>query len=437
MKILVINTGSSSLKYQLFDMQANPPVPLASGLAERIGDQTGILTYKKHPGAPGEQKIVQEGPLPDHEIALRRSIEFMTGPETGVIADVSDILAIGHRIVSGGEYFLKATVVEDWVEKGIEACIPLAPLHNPSHLVGIKVSQRLFPKALQVVVPDTAFHQTMPPEVFLYALPYKYYKEMHIRRYGAHGTSHLFVSKEAAKFLGKGPEEANLITLHLGNGSSITAVKDGKCLDTSMGMTPLAGVIMGSRTGDLDPAIPPFIMRQTGMSPEAVDDLMNKGSGFKGLCGSGGHARRAPPGRRRRRDGQAGPGHVRVPQQEIHRLLHGRDRQGGRPGVHRGHRRERHHCPGQDLRGPGAPGHHPGPGQERGSRARHPAHQHGRKPGGHPGGAHQRGIGNSQPDAGRVQEAGLIRRGRERPDPQPRLETTGGPNARSAPEERA
>ena len=287
MKILVINTGSSSLKYQLFDMAANPPVPLASGLAERIGEPTGALTYKKHPGAPGEQKIVQEGPLPDHEIALQRSIEFMTGPETGVIADVSDILAIGHRIVSGGEYFLKATVVEDWVEKGIEACIPLAPLHNPSHLVGIKVSQRLFPKALQVVVPDTAFHQTMPPEVFLYALPYKYYKEMHIRRYGAHGTSHLFVSKEAAKFLGKGPDEANLITLHLGNGSSITAVKDGKCLDTSMGMTPLAGVIMGSRTGDLDPAIPPFIMRQTGMSPEAVDDLMNKGSGFKGLCGSG------------------------------------------------------------------------------------------------------------------------------------------------------
>ena len=283
MNILVINTGSSSLKYQLFDMSG--PVVMASGLVERIGEGAARLMHKKRPGQEGEAALTREEAIPDHGAAMGLVIALLTDPAYGVIKDASEITAVGHRVVHGGERFHDSTLVNADVLAAIRACVPLAPLHNPANLTGIETARALFPGVPQVAVFDTAFHQTMPPKAFLYALPYELYTELNVRRYGFHGTSHRYVSREAARMLGQAPEDTNLITVHLGNGSSICAVKNGQSVDTSLGMTPLAGVIMGTRSGDIDPAIIFYLAERKGLSLSEIDDILNKKSGLKGICG--------------------------------------------------------------------------------------------------------------------------------------------------------
>lgn len=282
MKILVINTGSSSIKYQLFDM-ADESV-LASGVMEKIGESNSVLTHKL-PKKGKDARIVKEEPVADHREGLIHIVDLLTDGERGVIHDTSEIAAVGHRVVHGGESFRKPALIDDKVIETIREYVPLAPLHNPGNLVGIEVARGLFKDVPQVAVFDTAFHQTIPPYAFHYALPYDLYEKYHVRRYGFHGTSHRFVAKEAAKFLGKPLEETNLITIHLGNGGSITAIEKGHSVDTSMGMTPLEGVIMGTRCGDLDPAIHFFLAKEAQMSIQDLDNLMNKKSGLKGICG--------------------------------------------------------------------------------------------------------------------------------------------------------
>ncbi len=283
MKVLVLNAGSSSLKYQLIDMETEKA--LCSGLVERIGLEVGNISYKKAPDTDAEKKTALEMEIPTHNVGLRKVIELITEGETAVIEDMSEITAVGHRVVHGGERFSAPTVVDEDVLKAIEECIALAPLHNPANLDGIKTGMELFPGVPQVAVFDTAFHQTMPEKAYMYALPYELYEELKIRRYGFHGTSHKFVAGEVASLMGKKPEECNIITVHLGNGSSITAVEKGKSVDTTMGMTPLEGLIMGTRSGDIDPAICDFLARNKGMSISEVDTLLNKKSGLEGLCG--------------------------------------------------------------------------------------------------------------------------------------------------------
>ncbi len=282
MKVLVINAGSSSLKYQLLNME-NEAV-MASGIVERIGDEKGKLTHKKMNDS-GEEKIVIEQPIPDHKVGMHLVIDLITDNEKGVIADKNEITAIGHRVVQGGESFSTAIRIDDSVKTAIRENNPLAPLHNPANLMGIEVAEELFPGTPNVAVFDTEFHQTMPAKAFLYALPYDYYKELRVRRYGFHGTSHKFVANQAAKLHNKKPEEVNVITVHLGNGCSMAAVKGGKCVDTSMGMTPLAGVMMGTRSGDIDPAIIAYIMENKNMTIQEIDTVFNKQSGLKGICG--------------------------------------------------------------------------------------------------------------------------------------------------------
>lgn len=278
MKILVINAGSSSLKFQLINMQDNSV--LAKGLCERIGIDGRI----KYTPMGGEQ-IVADIPMPTHAEATRATMEFLVSKEHGVIKSMDEIAAVGHRIVHGGEKLTKSLLVTDEVKKEIESVIPLAPLHNPAHLIGINACQEVMPDIPHVVVFDTAFHQTMPEKAYLYALPYKYYEKYAIRRYGAHGTSHRYVSARAAEMLGRPIEELKIITCHLGNGSSISAVENGRVIDTSMGFTPLAGLPMGSRTGDIDPAIVPFIMKHENIDPDEMNELMNKKSGVLGVSG--------------------------------------------------------------------------------------------------------------------------------------------------------
>lgn len=285
MNVLVINCGSSSLKYQLINMSNG--VAMASGLVERIGEAMGRVKHKKAPGTDQELETSRELPVPDHGVAMQQTVELLTSPEFGVIKNVSEIAAVGHRIVQGADLFTAPVVVDDSVVEGIRTVAPLAPLHNYGHIIGIESARAIFTGTPQVTVFDTAFHQTMPPEAFTYALPYDYYTELKIRRYGFHGTSHKYVAKAAAQFLGKGKDEANLITLHLGNGCSMAAVKNGKCIDTSMGLTPLAGVMMGTRCGDIDPAIIAFLADQKGLTAREIDHIMNKESGLKGICGSG------------------------------------------------------------------------------------------------------------------------------------------------------
>ncbi len=282
MKVLVINCGSSSFKYQLLNMPEG--TALCSGLVERIGDAMGSLTHKVCNGE-GEKKYSFEQPFPDHTAGMYAVVKLLTDKEKGVIKDLSEITAVGHRAVQGGERFQKACIVGEEEKKAIEDLSPLAPLHNPANLQGIKVAQVLFPDVPSVAVFDTEFHATMPPKSFLYAIPYEMYEKDRIRRYGFHGTSHRYVSQEAAKFLGKKIDEFNCITCHLGNGCSMAAVKNGKCMDTSMGMTPLAGLVMGTRSGDIDPAIHAFLAETKGLSIKEIDALLNKQSGLKGLCG--------------------------------------------------------------------------------------------------------------------------------------------------------
>ena len=284
MKILVINCGSSSLKYQLYDMTTS--TTLASGLIERIGEPQGLLTHKNHPGTDGETKIVQEEPIADHEAGMRLAQELLVDPKTGVVADRSDIQAVGHRVVHGGETFRASTLISPEVITAIEKTIPLAPLHNPPNLMGIRVSRELFPDAPQVAVFDTAFHQTMPPHAYHYALPYEFYEELGVRRYGFHGTSHKFVAEEAAGLLECPLRDLNLVTAHLGSGASICAIEKGRSIDTSMGMTPLGGVIMGTRGGNFDPGALIYITEQKGYSVAEIDRVLQKESGLKGICGS-------------------------------------------------------------------------------------------------------------------------------------------------------
>ncbi len=279
MKILVINCGSSSCKFQLFDMDTG--VVLAKGNADRIGID-GKLSYKNSKGADLEKDVE----LPDHKVAVKLVLSQLTDPETGVISDVSEISAVGHRVLHGGKYYSESVVVNDDVKRVIKQCFPLGPLHNPANLTGIEACESVLPAGTpQVAVFDTAFHMTMPPKAYTYALPYEISEKYSIRRYGFHGTSHRYVSKRAAEFLGISTEGLKMVTCHLGNGSSFAAVKDGKCVDTSMGLTPLAGICMGTRTGDIDPAIVPFLMQKEGLAPEEIDTLLNKKSGVLGVSG--------------------------------------------------------------------------------------------------------------------------------------------------------
>lgn len=283
MKVLVINCGSSSFKYQLLEMPQGKA--LCSGLVERIGDAVGSLTHKVFKENGEEAKYLFEQPFPDHTAGMHAVVKLFTDPEKGVIKDLSEITAVGHRTVQGGERFINACLVGEEEKKAIRDLASLAPLHNPANLQGIEVAQKLFPNAPSVAVFDTEFHATMPPKSFIYAIPYEYYKKYGIRRYGFHGTSHQYVTESAAAFLGKNINEFNAITCHLGNGCSMAAVKNGKSFDTSMGMTPLAGLVMGTRSGDIDPALHAFIANATGQDIREIDDVLNKQSGLKGLCG--------------------------------------------------------------------------------------------------------------------------------------------------------
>jgi len=279
MKILVINAGSSSLKYQLISM-TNQTV-MAKGLCERIGLDGSKLTHEPNSGS----KVIIEQPMKTHADAIKLVINALADKEHGVIANMDEIKAVGHRVVHGGELFKKSVVIDSDVKKAIEACIELAPLHNPPNLIGINACEEVMPKVPQVAVFDTAFHQTMPSEAYMYAIPYEYYKKYKIRRYGFHGTSHKFVAERAALMLGKPLSELKIITLHLGNGSSVTAIDGGKSVDTSMGFTPLAGVPMGTRSGDIDPAIIPYLVENENLTPQEVANLLNKKSGVLGVSG--------------------------------------------------------------------------------------------------------------------------------------------------------
>ncbi|WP_028585909.1 acetate kinase [Desulfogranum mediterraneum] len=283
MKILVINSGSSSIKFQLLDMEEERV--LASGLVERIGEASGLLATKFNPDTEQQQVVKLEQQIADHRQGMLAAIALLTDADQGIIKDASEIGAIGHRVVHGGEDFHQPTVISKEVLEAITANIPLAPLHNPANLDGITVAMDLFPAVPQVAVFDTAFHQSMPPHAYMYALPHAYYTEDRVRRYGFHGTSHKFVATETAKMLGKPLGECNLITIHLGNGCSMTAVENGVSVDTSLGMTPLEGLVMGTRSGDVDPAIHTFLHRNKGMSLDDIDEVLNKESGLKGLCG--------------------------------------------------------------------------------------------------------------------------------------------------------
>ncbi|MBE7024597.1 MAG: acetate kinase [Ruminococcaceae bacterium] len=278
MKILVINAGSSSLKYQFIDMD-NMDV-IAKGLCERIG----IDGRLKHTPA-GKDTVIIEKAMPDHTAAIGMVIDALTDKDHGVISGMDEISAVGHRVVHGGELFSESVVIDEGVKKSIEECIELAPLHNPANLTGILACENVIPHAKQVAVFDTAFHQTMPSEAYLYALPYEYYTKHKIRRYGFHGTSHKYVTGRAAELLGKPVEELKLITLHLGNGSSLAAVNGGKSVDTSMGFTPLAGLVMGTRSGDIDPAIVSYVAEKENLSVKEVSDVLNKKSGVLGVSG--------------------------------------------------------------------------------------------------------------------------------------------------------
>ena len=277
MNILVINCGSSSLKYQLIDSSTEEV--LAKGLVERIGIDGSQLTHTP----AGKEKVVIAQPMEDHNIAVKLVIEALTNSEHGVIASLSEIGAVGHRVVHGGEKFKKAVLIDESVIKDIEDLSALAPLHNPANLIGIHSCMANMPGTPQVAVFDTAFHQTMPQKAYMYGLPYEYYEKYKVRRYGFHGTSHDFVSKHAAELVGKDRKDLKIIVCHLGNGASVSAVKNGECIDTSMGLTPLEGLMMGTRSGDLDPAILSFIGEKEGLSADEVNTVLNKKSGVYGL----------------------------------------------------------------------------------------------------------------------------------------------------------
>lgn len=281
MKVAVINCGSSSIKYEVFSSKGL--VMLASGLIEKIGSDDSCLRQRKRRDNGSFEEHIHTKPLKGH----REGFEFMAqvNREDRIIRDESELLGIGHRVVHGGELFNEPALIDDKVIAGISSLIPLAPLHNPSNLLGIELARTRFPGVPQVAVFDTAFHQTLPTHAFHYAIPHEWYTNHHVRRYGFHGTSHLYVSREAARHMGKEPGDVNLITLHLGNGTSATAVRGGVSADTSMGMTPLEGLVMGTRSGDIDPALHFFIMREMGLTADQLERSLNAQSGLKGICG--------------------------------------------------------------------------------------------------------------------------------------------------------
>ncbi len=279
MKILVINAGSSSLKYQLIDMDEKKV--LAKGLCERIGIEGSRLNHTP----AGCDKVVIESPMPSHADAIKLVIDALVDKNHGVIGSMAEIGAVGHRVVHGGESFSGSVIIDEEVKKALRDCIELAPLHNPANIIGIEACEKVMPGVKQVGVFDTAFHQTMPEEAYLYGIPYKYYEKYKIRRYGFHGTSHNYVSGKAAEMLGKDIKDLKIITCHLGNGSSVTAVKNGKVIDTTMGLTPLAGILMGTRSGDIDPAIVTFLMEKENLDIEGINKVLNKESGVFGVSG--------------------------------------------------------------------------------------------------------------------------------------------------------
>lgn len=283
MKILVINSGSSSIKFQLLQMD-NESV-LATGLVERIGEEEGLLKCTFNPGTSDEKVAKIAELIADHNQGMLLAVNLLSETEYGVLSGKDDIGAVGHRVVHGGEDFHQPAIITDEIMAAIKKNIPLAPLHNPANIDGIRVAQELFPGVPQVAVFDTAFHQTIPPHAYHYALPYELYEKERIRRYGFHGTSHKFVASECAKLMGKPLNELNIISIHLGNGCSMTAIKNGESIDTSLGLTPLEGLVMGTRSGDVDPAVHAFLARNCGMDIEEIDSMLNKESGLKGLCG--------------------------------------------------------------------------------------------------------------------------------------------------------
>lgn len=280
MKILVVNAGSSSLKYQLIDM-SNDKL-LAKGMCDRIGIEGGNFKHK----VEGREDYKLELPIANHKEAIKLVMDTLVSKEHGVISSMSEIGAVGHRVLHGGEKFSGSVIVDNKVIEAIEECCELGPLHNPHNLTGIRACEEIMGKNVpQVAVFDTGFHQTMPDYAYMYALPYEYYEKYKIRRYGFHGTSHRYVSMRAAALLGKDLKDLRLVTCHLGNGSSIAAVQNGKCLDTTMGVTPLEGIMMGTRCGSIDPAIVPLIMKKENLTPDEMDHVMNKKSGILGVSG--------------------------------------------------------------------------------------------------------------------------------------------------------
>ena len=278
MNILVINCGSSSLKFQLINAESEEV--LAKGLCERIGID-GRLTYQP----AGGEKEISEKAMPTHTEAIQFVIDALTNEKTGVVKSLSEIEAVGHRIVHGGEKFASSVVITEEVKKAVEECNDLAPLHNPANLIGVEACEKLMPGTPMVAVFDTAFHQTMPEKAYMYGLPYEYYEKYKVRRYGFHGTSHSYVSKKAAEVMGKAYDEVKTIVCHLGNGASVSAVLNGKSVDTSMGLTPLEGLVMGTRSGDIDPAIMEFIAQKENLDIEGIMNVLNKKSGVFGLSG--------------------------------------------------------------------------------------------------------------------------------------------------------
>ena len=282
MIILVINCGSSSIKYQVMDMKNDNDYDLmAKGIIERIG--MAESTFKHTPA--GKDKIVRALVVPDHKVGMKVVLDTLVDPEVGVISSFDQIQAVGHRIVQGADFFDGSVLVDEDVMEKIGICCDFAPLHNPAHILGIRAMQEVLPDVPQVVTFDTAFHQTMEPKAYMYALPYEYYEKYRVRRYGAHGTSHQYISRRGAEFAGIDINNSKIITCHIGNGSSVSAIVNGKCVDTSMGFTPLEGMIMGTRCGSIDPNIVPYLMKKENLTPDEMTSIMNKKSGFIGLSG--------------------------------------------------------------------------------------------------------------------------------------------------------
>jgi acetate kinase len=290
MKVFVLNCGSSSVKYQLFNMEDESV--MAKGLVERIGSDDAILTHTP----TGRPSVKRTSSILDHTTAVGQVLEMLVHPEHGVIKDISDIRAVGHRVLHGGPTFTESVLINSEVKKAIRDCIPLGPLHNPANLMGILAAESNIPGVPQVAVFDTAFHQTMPQHAFLYPLPYILYERHKVRRYGFHGTSHRYISRRTAEVLGRPSRGLRIISCHLGNGASIAAVKDGKCMDTSMGLTPLEGLMMGTRSGDIDPAVVFYVMKHENLTMGEMDSLLNKHSGLLGVSGISGDMREIEAG---------------------------------------------------------------------------------------------------------------------------------------------